>query len=474
MSKKTLNETNLAALGPEKLAALLIEVSTGSADIKRRLRLELSHNLGAGELAHDIRKRLASLRKSNSFVGWRKRKALVKDLSTQVAMITDKIAPEDPTLAFDLLWAVLELAPSIYGRTDDSKGDVSAVFTAAMAHFADICPRAVLDPITLADRVWTALQDNDYGAWDDLVAVMAPALGNDGLTALKDHVEAYADSTDTAEDTDHDAVKFLRTLRGGDDYAALKKARFVKLCLQDIAACAGDTSAYIAQYSSQDLRQPGIAAEVAMLQLNEGDIETALNTLLTADQDARPSEQSAWDAAYIASLTALGRTDAAQDHRWDCFRETLDATHLREYLKRLPDFEDVAAEDQAKRHVSTFPDVMAALQFCLAWPDLLTASELIKSRQAEINGIHYDALNATAETLRSRYPLAAVLVWRAMITSVLRHGHTKRYAQAVEHMHDCTNIDLALTDYEGNLAHDDFLRHLRQHYDRKKTFWAAL
>jgi uncharacterized protein DUF6880 len=40
-SKKTLNAGNLQALGAERLAALLMEVSQGNAAIKRRLRLEL-------------------------------------------------------------------------------------------------------------------------------------------------------------------------------------------------------------------------------------------------------------------------------------------------------------------------------------------------------------------------------------------------------------------------------------------------
>jgi len=118
MSKKTLNKINLEALGAERLAALLIEVSTGSAIIKRRLRLEMIHNLGASELAHEVRKRLVSLRKSTSRVGWRRRKALITDLSTQVVMITDKIAPDDPTTAFELLWQFIEIAPSIYERAD--------------------------------------------------------------------------------------------------------------------------------------------------------------------------------------------------------------------------------------------------------------------------------------------------------------------------------------------------------------------
>ena len=101
MSKKTLNKANLADLGSDRLADLLLEVSTGSADIKRRLRLELSHNLGVSELAHDVRKRLAALRKSKTYVSWRRRKSLVTDLTTQVSMIVDKIAPDDADVAFD-------------------------------------------------------------------------------------------------------------------------------------------------------------------------------------------------------------------------------------------------------------------------------------------------------------------------------------------------------------------------------------
>ena len=52
MSKKTLNKANLADLGTDRLAGFLIKVSQDSADIKRRLRLELSSNLGATELAY--------------------------------------------------------------------------------------------------------------------------------------------------------------------------------------------------------------------------------------------------------------------------------------------------------------------------------------------------------------------------------------------------------------------------------------
>ena len=40
--KKTVTMDNLVALGPEHLAAILVELADGDAKIKRRLRLELA------------------------------------------------------------------------------------------------------------------------------------------------------------------------------------------------------------------------------------------------------------------------------------------------------------------------------------------------------------------------------------------------------------------------------------------------
>lgn len=473
MSKKTLNTTNLEALGAEKLAALLMEVSTGSADIKRRLRLELSHNLGVSELAHEVRKRLASLRKSTSYVGWRKRKALIKDLDTQATMIVDKIAPEDPTTAFDLLWQFIEMSPSIFGRVDDSKGDVSDVFRAALAQSADIAPRAQLEPHALAERVWDALQDNAYGEWDGIITFLAPALGPAGLATLKTHVETYADEPDAGTQTDHDAIAFLRELRGGTDYVAKRKARFVQSCLQQIAEVTGDTASYIAQFSAQDLERQKIAAEVAMLLLADDRGEDALAVLLAADASLDTAGQDVWDDAYIAVLLALGHDNDAQTHRWNCFCETLSAKHLRDHLNLLADFEDVEVEDNAKRHVLTYHTLSVALEFCLQWPDLLTAARLVEGRADEIDGDHYALLTPAAEAMRQRHPLAAVLLWRSMIDHALKQGRATRYGHIADHLSDCAALDAEITDYRGFPTHAQYVEALQKQHGLKSSFWAG-
>ncbi len=57
---------NLEALGVERLAELLIEISTGNANHKRRLRMELVGNASGVELAREVRKRLGSIARAKA------------------------------------------------------------------------------------------------------------------------------------------------------------------------------------------------------------------------------------------------------------------------------------------------------------------------------------------------------------------------------------------------------------------------
>lgn len=475
MSKKTLNQVNLASLGAEKLADLLIEISTGNAAAQRRLRLELSHNLGAGELARDVRKRLVSLRKARSHVSWRKRRALVAELQTQVDMIIDKIAPDDPVEAFNLLWQFIDLAPSVYERVDDSRGEVGDVFRSAITQFADIGPCAKPDPETLAAQVWDVVEGNGYGEWDGIIALLAPTLGDTGLRHLKSLVDVYA-ATPLEPEEEHEALRFLRGLRSDTgDYRADQKARLVRSVLQDIAEAQGDTDAYAAQFSDAQLARPDIAADVATRLLADGRGDDALTLLEQARPDGHNTHaavgQVDWDLAYVAVLLALEQTDAAQAHRWACFTATLHPGHLRAYLKALPDFDDIEAEDRARAHALAYSDLHVALAFFLDWPDLSSAARLVETRGDALDGDFYHILTPAAEALRDRHPLAAVLLWRRMIDFALYRGRSSRYGHAADHLNDCAALDAEIADYAGFPSHLAYLQSLRDAHPRKASFW---
>ena len=75
-----MNVKALEALGAERLAELLVEVSTGNAGVKRRIRLELASLQSSDQVAKEIRKRLTTIARSRSFVDWQNRRDLVYGL----------------------------------------------------------------------------------------------------------------------------------------------------------------------------------------------------------------------------------------------------------------------------------------------------------------------------------------------------------------------------------------------------------
>ena len=140
-SKTTLNAKNLEALGAERLAQLLIEVSTGNAAAKRKLRLALAGAQSPREAAREITKRLTSIARARSFITWKNRKALVTDLETQRRAIVEQIAPADPDEALALMWRFMALATPVFERCDDSSGTVIGIFHQACADLGELAEK---------------------------------------------------------------------------------------------------------------------------------------------------------------------------------------------------------------------------------------------------------------------------------------------------------------------------------------------
>jgi hypothetical protein len=184
-SKTTLNAGNLEALGAPRLAELLMEIGKGDAAIKRRLRLELASLQSAGDVAREVRKRLKTIARSRSFIDWQKRKSFVQDLEMQRRAIVDQVAKTDPAEALDLMWEFLALGNSVFARCDDGHGAVMDVFHQAADDLGDIAKAAEPSPGPLADRLFAALGENDYGQYDRLIEILAPALGAEGLDHQK-------------------------------------------------------------------------------------------------------------------------------------------------------------------------------------------------------------------------------------------------------------------------------------------------
>jgi hypothetical protein len=210
-----------------------------AATTKRRLRFALAGAQGPGELAKEVRKRLAIMARSGSFVDWQGVRALADDLETQRRAIVETVAKADPKEALDLLWKFMALAPSIFERSDDGSGTVIGVFHEACSDIGDVALQASSNPTTLGDRAFEALIANDYGQFDELIAVLAPALGRAGLEHLK-HRMIDLSNRPVKTPAEKDRVKGSIY---ADEMAERSRISTVRLALTEIADALGEPPA---------------------------------------------------------------------------------------------------------------------------------------------------------------------------------------------------------------------------------------
>jgi hypothetical protein len=158
---------------------------------------------------------------------------------------------------------------------------------------------------------------------------------------------------------------------------------------------------YIALVPSEDRKRSAVAAGIGQRLLIAGRAEEAILALEVAapERNAQRSDleddryglgwhgrSADWESVYLDALDATGQAEHAQRLRWTAFEERLSVERLRAYLKALPDFEDVLAEERAMEHALGFRSFSTALHFLHTWPAHREAARLVVARHAEIDG----------------------------------------------------------------------------------------
>lgn len=400
--KKTLTAPNLAVLGADRLAALLMEVAGGDALWKRRLRMELAGEVGGPDLALELDKRLTSLAESRVRVSWRKRPELVRDLQSLRRMIVDRLAELDARLAFDRMVAWFDLYPGLAVRVKDPKGELAVLFDGATGELATLAsalgPEGAV-PI-LSDALATRL--SEWASWIGRgVGDLSPAV----------------------------ATALLKDLTHGKPRPTGRLA----LVVRKLAERSGDLDAWISAIPDDDRHRPEVGAVMAARLAAAGRAEEARAALEDSRPVVPPSSRwgrkpepapappQQWLEAEIAVLEAEGRLAEADDARWALFERTLSADALRAIIARLPDFEDVPALDRAFAHAGTYFDPVKGLAFLMNWPALREAADMVLARGGELRGGHEDTA-LWASRLSARYPAAALVLLRARARTLVRLG----------------------------------------------------
>ena len=184
--EKPLSHGQVALLGAEKLAEILLDAVWRDEALEGRLRRELAARGPDDGLAALIRSQLHELAR-HDFVSWREASQLAGEIDALRQSIVENVLPSSPRLAADLLGEIASEEGAILEGVDDSGGDVGGALERIVgdwgAAWAAVDDR---DPDAIANIVLEALEASDYGTRDGIVTAFGNALGGDGLQRIED------------------------------------------------------------------------------------------------------------------------------------------------------------------------------------------------------------------------------------------------------------------------------------------------
>lgn len=448
----------LAALGPEKLARMLIKEAENSDSLSRRLDLTLASRRSVNELAKHLRRKFKQCIKKKYFISKGGSFEYGRELDDLRATIIEKILSQAPETAAALLEEFIELHTKVFNFADDSYGAISDVFRQAVQDLgiAWSCVQN-RDAVALAKEVYAKHLANDYGIYDEIVPAFGAALGDNGLAALEQL-----------------ALRELKKLPPilDDDRTRLLNENWSVRCrighiMEGIADLRKDPDSFIEAVRILG-KETVHGVEIAERLMDTGRFDEAIEWL-----NRNTGVQRTYEIPDLKAkcLIALGRKDDARDVLWKHFLQTFDSEAYKEALS-LAKTEDI---EQMKREALTAASkshkLLDALSFLAEEGFLQEASTLVIERWKEIDGSVYTSLGSISKKLAKEYPLPAIVLHRLMAEAVLEKGVSKYYGYAVRDLHAAERLGLAVTEWRGFKNNEEYMQELRVRHRLKKALW---
>lgn len=470
----------LQALGAEKLASLILDEIAGNPAFKRRVTTALAGRDGPLALAKVLDKRLAGLERARSFVDWDKARGFRDDLAALLSGIVTELAPQDPSMAMDRLIRFIATHDAVFERVDDSGGHVQEVYRTAIDSLGAIAARLPASAtFALAGQIMDRLGEMAHGYLPKVAAAVIPHLPMPACAAWDADLVRRIAARDEAEAGQRTSDRWF--------YSMTDQWREIR---QHLALAQGDLDLFLTIEAAKPERLRDTLT-AAMRLRDAGRLKDALRwvrmggrqrhvRLIGMDGEDLTDESPAVRQALLEAdiLRDLGHLEDARRLRWSIFAETLAPALLRAHLKSLPDFDDIEAEERAFALALDHADPMAALRFFLAWRRQDLAARLIVQRRSAFSGKDWHVLPAIADQLQHEAPLAATILYRALLAEILAQARSKAYGHGAGYLSALDRLALTSDADPARPAdmppHAEYLAALRRDHGRKGGFWALV
>ncbi len=411
-------------------------------------------------LAKAFLKRIQKISRSTKFIDWRMNYDFACDLERLLDDIETGLLNQSPKHAFDLVSRFLKISTKVYERSDDSSGDIGAVYQQAVLLWLKAAnaykqTTATGSKINWLEKVYELYLDNDYAVYDGLLPNSHLLLNHDELTQL---AWRYESELKNAVNTDADNEEF--------SYHSITKL----VALQSVAAALEDPNLYeraqlITSPTPNDLQKKSIVE--IYLRFNQCD--DALRWLSTPwDQRFESDRLSLLDQAYEQN----NDTQALKDTRFEIYQRSQSYHDFMHYQALLSDNEKQNAQQQALTLAQQGARLLVNVDMLLCLNEANLAQQLLLSHPSDVeNGFYDDLLNLAKQFDKKQCWLAQTACYRSLLLSILAAGRTKAYTHAAKYYKKITLISDNIQDYTPLEHHLTFMQQLDQMHGKKHSFW---
>lgn len=466
-TKARLDQKGLSDLGLEKLIEILLDEAATNKPLKSRLLSALAGMSGPDGVARLIDVRLDTLEKAKSGLSSNKARELAVELQGLVRNIVSELAALDSGIAADRLLRFMEVACLVQERLYEDSSRLRKVFDGAGESVVDLL--AKLDPeqqIRVVPRFERLRKADDYRLFVDPLMNVAQKLHPHAVEAWKALLleEIKKPRSKKEEWRPNTAVDFL----------------------QQLALSANDIDAYI-KYEATKPQTFQNSFRIAELLYEAKRYTDALDWVRREDKGVRIISVGNMVGAVLGGvpgyeqrrleadiLDGLKRRDEAQAVRWKEFERTLSVVALRAYIAKLDDFAEFDELDKAFDAVRKSPNIYQALVFFIGWPKLDMAASHVMRHAGKWQGQSYYGLAEAADVLSPDYPIAATLLYRLLLKTILDRGESVAYTHGATYLAAMSDIKARLPHELPFVSHDEFIDEIRRKHGRKYGFWQLI
>ncbi|MBA3029324.1 MAG: hypothetical protein FP816_11015 [Desulfobacteraceae bacterium] len=436
----------LIDLGADTLAGTLLELAAHSDEADDLIERLIST---PKENVQRFRKKLSELKHSRRFIDWRGAAGFGRELEMLLQDLKSGVS--DPLTGIELVAAFYEADNTIFEMCDDSSGNIGDVFRYdAKELFVDYAKRCK-EKGKIADIILKVNQKDNYGIRDTLIDCAGECLPDEVIRTMIARLQEWADKEKDEYGKRHHLRSIESLARQIKDAELFEKTRIASWGKVSTAAL----------------------VDVARVYLESGDVETAhsrLKKISEGDNFQAYERDNLLEEIYqkqgdSEKLTELLYQKFRSYHSTDTLQALLD---IIGHDKRV----EVVADEVAQILESSALQESDA-EFLISIGKIDEAEEYLLGRADQLDGNYYSSLFSLAEAMEAENRhLAASLIYRSLLNSILERGYTKAYPHGIRYLKKLDKLAVSVSGWKEFNSHEAFKEQILQAHGRKRSFWS--